>query len=315
MNSREAQGRPAGRLSPAAGWLDVRRLRHLMSQLDPGGEGGGATAGAGQPRRPDVDEECRGALTHVIEAQIIPRLLEASRAASQGGVGRQQTDYNPSAAEILDFALLCVRESEEPAFEYVESLVDEGVLIEDMFLKLIGPAAVELGRRWESDQSNFTHVTLGLMRMHQIAHRLGYLFQEGPKDVGLERRIMLASAPGSHHILGLVMVSEFFRKQGWQVVLEITNTEQELFSAVSSEWFDMVGLSVGLVEQIDTLPDFIRRVRAVSRNPVSPVILGGPAFTLRKVAARDVGADGISTDAREALDLADSLVARFGRAS
>lgn len=315
MNSREAQSQTAGRMLPAAGWMDVRRLLHLMGQIDPDAGAAGPGAQGGSARGPEVDEECKGALSRVIEVQIIPRLLEASRAASQAAGNASPPPYEPSPKEILDFALLCVRESEEPAFEYVDSLADEGVPIEDMFLRLIGPAAVELGRRWERDESSFTHVTLGLMRMHQIAHRLGYLFQEGPKDVGLERRIMLASAPGSHHILGLVMVSEFFRKQGWQVVLEITNSEEELFSAVGSEWFDLIGLSVGLVEQIDTLPDFIRRVRVASRNPVSPVILGGPAFTLRQVTARDLGADGISIDAREAIELADSLVARFGRAS
>lgn len=314
MNPREANSRPVGGTRPAVGWFDVSQLQHLMSQMDSGGEGARALT-EGSTRRTGADEECKDALSRVIEAQIIPRLLEASRSASDGFGVPAAAPYEPSAREILDFALLCVRQAEELAFEYIDSLVSEGVRVEDMFLKLIGPAAVELGRRWERDQSSFTDVTLGLMRMHQIAHRLGYLFQEGPKVLGLERRIMLASAPGSHHLLGLVMVSEFFRKQGWQVVLEITNSEQELFSAVGSEWFDMVGLSVGLVEQIDGLPDFIRRVRAASRNPVSPVILGGPAFTLRKVAARDLGADGISIDAREALDLADSLVAQFGRAS
>jgi methanogenic corrinoid protein MtbC1 len=122
------------------------------------------------------------------------------------------------------------------------------------------------------------------------------------------RRVMLAAAPGTQHILGLVMVSEFFRKEGWQVVVEIANTEKEILQAAANEWFDLIGLSVGLVEQIPTLAGLIARVKKSSHNPDTPVLLGGPAFYSSDVTAESLGASGISLDALHGVKLASALV-------
>jgi methanogenic corrinoid protein MtbC1 len=162
---------------------------------------------------------------------------------------------------------------------------------------------------WEDDRVDFMQVTMGLLKMHQITHRLGYEYQDGPKKAGVVRRIMLASAPGSQHILGLAMVSEFFRKDGWQVVVEVATTERELLHAVGNEWFDLVGLSVGLVEQISTLPGLIGLIQQSSRNPQTKFILGGPAFLKSNASAESLGAHAVSTDAADAIKQATQLVA------
>jgi methylmalonyl-CoA mutase cobalamin-binding subunit len=104
------------------------------------------------------------------------------------------------------------------------------------------------------------------------------------------------------------MVSEFFRKEGWQVVVEIANTEKEIYQAAANEWFDLIGLSVGLVEQVPTLPELIKRLKKSSRNPDTPVLLGGPAFFSSDATAESLGASGISTDALQGLKLASALV-------
>lgn len=56
------------------------------------------------------------------------------------------------------------------------------------------------------------------------------------------------------HILGLVIVSEFFRANGWQVVLDIAPTQLSLVQALKREWLDIIGLSVVLVEQLLNCP-------------------------------------------------------------
>ena len=128
------------------------------------------------------------------------------------------------------------------------------------------------------------------------------------QQAGARRRIMLASAPGSQHLLGLTIVSEFFRKERWQVVVEISATSSELGQALANEWFDVLGLSVGLAEQLEGLPSLIQTLRKQSRNPQVRVLLGGPAFTLPSTRVVDLGADGISVDAAEAVVLAAQLL-------
>lgn len=253
-------------------------------------------------------DECKGSLRSVIESQIIPRLLQAHSALTASNAQAFNTAYAPDTSEVEAFASLCVDAEPEKAFAFVMALQSSGVGNDDLFLKLMAPAARCLGTWWEEDKTDFTVVTLGLLRMQQITHELGYDYHSAPQNAGMVRRVMLAAAPGSQHILGLVMVSEFFRKEGWQVVVEIATTEKEIFQAASNEWFDLIGFSVGLVEQIPTLPGLIGRVKKASRNPDTPVLLGGPAFFQSDVSAESLGASGISLDALHGLKLASSLV-------
>ncbi len=261
----------------------------------------------GQEEDPGYDE-CKGSLRSVIESQIIPRLLQAHAAYAASNAQAFNTTFDPSSAAVESFATLCVQLSPENASTFVLQLQRDGVSNDDIFLKLMAPAARCLGTWWEEDKVDFTVVTLGLLHMQQLTHQLGYDYHQAPKMAGPVRRVMLAAAPGSQHILGLVMVSEFFRKEGWQVVVEIANTEREIFQAAANEWFDLIGLSVGIVEQIPSLTTLIARMRQCSRNPATPVLLGGPAFFSSSVTAESLGADGISLDALHGLQLASSLV-------
>lgn len=258
--------------------------------------------------------QCKKSLLGVIESQIIPRLLESHAITSASNDGDINIAYNPSESEIAHFAELCLASDADQCTQFVEALLAANVGADGIFLKLLAPSARLLGTMWEDDRVDFMQVTMGLLKMHQITHRLGYEYQNGPQKAGAVRRIMLASAPGSQHILGLAMVSEFFRKDGWQVVVEIATTERELLHAVDNEWFDLVGLSVGLVEQIPTLPSLIGRIHQSSCNPATKFILGGPAFLSSKASAESLGAHAVSTDAAEAIKKAAQLVAPIAHA-
>ena len=267
------------------------------------------------PRRESVDSrndsagDCKKSLIGVIESQIIPRLLEAHPLRSARAQKSAHANHVTGEAELKEFADLCLNSSTALAIAHVERLInDQNVARDDIFLGLIAPAARLMGTYWEDDVLDFTQVTLGLMRLQQLTHHLGYEYQDGPQKAGPVRRVMLASAPGSQHILGLAMVSEFFRKDGWQVVVEIAPTQIALCHAAQNEWFDLIGLSVGLVEQLEQLPDLIGRVKQSSRNPNTPVLLGGPAFGSVEADAQRFGANAICVDPREGLKLAAALV-------
>lgn len=190
----------------------------------------------------------------------------------------------------------------------MDRLRSVGLHPENLLLDLIAPAARLLGQSWDEDRLDFTSVTSGLMLMHEIVHAFGYEIHDGPTESGDVRRVMLASAPGSQHLLGLSIVSEFFRNAGWQVVLEISPSGAELARAVSNEWFDLVGLSVALDSQLAELPELVSRLRQASRNPMVPVMLGGPIFVLRELDAEQFGAQAVCMDARESIGVAAALM-------
>jgi methanogenic corrinoid protein MtbC1 len=110
------------------------------------------------------------------------------------------------------------------------------------------------------------------------------------------------------HILGLSIVSELFRSDGWHVVMEMASSEKDLIQTLRREWFDMVGLSVALVEQIPGLPSLVSTIRAEALNPNTQVILGGRAVLLDEDLLTKTGADGMSAHAPEAIMIANQLL-------
>ena len=213
----------------------------------------------------------------------------------------------PTEKEVETFVTLCISQDPLAAQVFVNRMLAEGLNTEHIFLELITPAARYLGTQWESDRMDFTQVTHGLVRLHAIAHEIGFAYQDGPLIKGDVKRVMIASAPGSEHLLGPTIVAEFFRKEGWQVVVEISPSAKELVQAVGNEWFDTVGLSVSIEQQLTDLAMLVAQIKRFSRNPRVAVLLGGPIFTIRDLEATTFGAGGICTNAKEAVSLALSL--------
>ena len=251
--------------------------------------------------------ECQSSILSIIEAQIIPRLLKAERVNGTNLTLVPASRAMPSKEEIDSFVELCVSQDPFVAMIFVNKLLDEGLNTEHIFLELITPAARALGTQWDLDRMDFVDVTHGLVRLHAIAHEIGFAYQDGPVLQGEIKRIMIASAPGSEHLLGPTIVADFFRKAAWQVVIEISSSKKQLVQAVENEWFDTVGLSVSIAPQLTDLADLVDQIKQRSRNPRVVVLLGGPIFTVQNLKASDFGAAGICVDAKEAVSLALAL--------
>jgi methanogenic corrinoid protein MtbC1 len=251
---------------------------------------------------------CKNSLLEVIELQIIPRLVDSHPALGPVKVQKCSAEFDPDALEVAAFAQLCIQAQPKAPTQRIEQWVQQGYAIDDIFLKLIAPVARHLGWLWEQDEADFSQVSLGLIRLQQITHLLGYTYQSGPRCAGVVRRLMMGSAPGSQHLLGLSIVAEFFRKDGWEVVVEIADSQEGLLRAVGSEWFDLVGLSVGLSGQLPQVPDLIAQLKAASKNSTVPIILGGAAFLGSDLQGADLGAQGVSLDAADAVMLGNLLV-------
>lgn len=253
-------------------------------------------------------DDCKQSLMTVIEAQILPRLLGAHPNELDLAPLQGQVLLRPTEQDVVVFSQACLGHAQPPPLQMVQTLLAKGILKEQLFLDLITPAARLLGQQWSDDEIDFVQVSQGLMQMHHVTRDLGYVNTDIPQVAGKTRRILLACTPGTQHILGLAIVADFFRNAGWQVVVEISNHEQELLSAVKAEWFDLIGLSVGLMEQLPTLPALIAKLKNRSHNPQAVVMLGGPALLSQDDNGPLWGADGVSTDAAKAILLANQLV-------
>lgn len=248
------------------------------------------------------------AVLSVVESQIIPRLLNAQKIRTRHLSLVSSSRVLPSQKEIEKFADLCVSQDLKVAQTVVNHFLEKGLSKEDILLELIAPAARYLGSQWDDDCMDFSQVNLGLIRLHAIVNEFRWAYKEGQFVKAKVKRVMIASAPGSVHMLGTTIVADFFRKEGWQVVVSIPSSANELAQAVSQEWFDVVGLSISMVEQLTTLADLIKQFKSSSLNPRVAVLLGGSIFALKESRAIDFGADDICVNAKHAVGVAESLL-------
>ncbi len=245
-------------------------------------------------------------LLELVESEIIPRLMLAHRNPRQRALGHE---IRPEQVEV--FARSLLDRSPESSRDLVNGHLERGVSLEAIFLRLFAPAARYLGELWESDQCNFSQVTLCLWRLQSLLHDLSPGFHAGASSAdmarGAERRILMTTLTGQQHTFGLSMLSEFFRREGW-VVLSIPSPEPgETQAALSRHWFDVLALSASMDGEVGDLTKTITAARKTSQNPRLAVMVGGPLFMRRPELAKTVGADGFSADATEALALATVL--------
>lgn len=253
-------------------------------------------------------------LARTIEAEIIPRLMLAHCASrhppeAPGTKGAPP----PGASEVETLAQLSIAESATASAQFVEELRARGMSLDTIYMELLAPAARRLGELWEADLCNFSEVTLGLWRIQQVMYDLSPVFHHVQDEHMSAPRALLAPAPQSQHTFGLLMVSEFFRRAGWDVWARTSVTQAELIETASREWFDIFGLSLSTDNEVAELTSVILKVRAASRNRALVVMVGGPVIMARPDLVSQLGADGTSEDAASAVVEAQRLVTSRAR--
>ncbi len=257
--------------------------------------------------RDDISEGQMGWLLSTIETEIIPRLLRVHGAeVAVEPAAREPVRPRDGAASALAQLVLANQAGAPAAF--VEGLRTDGVSLEVIYLQVMAPAARHLGDLWDADLCDFTQVTIGLWRLQQLMYELSPAFQNNASPAAGLRQAMLVPVPGSLHTLGLLMVAEFFRRDGWRVWGEPAASEADLVNAVKATHFDMVGFSVGAVAHITSLKRVIDAIRKASLNPAIKVMVGGPVFLVSPKLMAEVGADATAPDAACAVETASKLV-------
>lgn len=244
----------------------------------------------------------------VVESEIIPRLVEAHRDRGDPllrAIAIGQADVEMFARTLLD-------PSRTPSELLLDGHCERGVPLDVIYLDLFAPAARLLGDMWLVDLCSFSAVTLGLWRIRGMIHDLSPSFHASSPGTqansAAERRILLATLPGQQHTMGLTLLSEFFRRDGW-IALCIPSPEPGLTqTTLSGHWFDVFGLSASMDSEIDDLEKTIKAARKTSQNPRLTVLVGGPLFLRRPELCDMIGADGTAADAPSAIALAATLV-------
>lgn len=258
-------------------------------------------------------------LKDIVEQQVVPRLYDAHRS------GVRRNDLHPAASQLtlpVNSALgdevtalgdrLLVNDH-AGACDRIEALRIEGRSLECLYLDLLTPTASYLRRLWSEDVCGFAEITLALLNLQAVLRRFAPAFRAERQMPENGLRTLLASpkrvgADVTAAMFGLMMISEFFRRGGWEAWIEPDLSVAAFDDTVRHQWFDVVELLVSNDGQLDGIASSIRTIRRGSANRSVGVIVCGQVFVDHPEFVRMVGADLTSSEPRTSLIQANRFV-------
>jgi methanogenic corrinoid protein MtbC1 len=249
-------------------------------------------------------------LSRVLEAEILPRLALARIGPAAAAPADACSNVVSTEDDTATLVCLLLGPEDGQARAFLELMQQRGATVASLYLGIIAAAARRLGELWEDDRCDFAQVTISLGRLQQAVRALSPSFQLAATACSAHAdTLLLLPAPGEQHTLGLVILAEFFRREGWHIVGGPVSTGYDAVDLVRETWIDIAGFSIGSVNCIDTLTASIRSVRKASRNRYLGVMVGGPLFLQRPELVARVGADTTAADAPAAVRQARGLLA------
>jgi methanogenic corrinoid protein MtbC1 len=283
--------------------------QNRRQEWDTGASGGGLEwariSGRNSRLQREFPDNSGSLLTKVIEGEIIPRLLLAHR--NLNALPKESAERLLSCEAFA--RLVLVSEVDEIVAD-LESLLNSGVALESVFCELLAPVARKLGKFWQQDVCSFTDVTLALLRLHGVLHRIGRR-QAGNPFRAIGRRAFFAPVPGEHHTFGVSVMEEFFHHAGWETSCDLTPTAAGIVHKAATESLDIIGFCVGCQESLDPLSDLIEKTRDVSRNRDLAIMVGGGLFVDNQDLAARFGNATIVADGVNAVRIAEETMSRL----
>jgi methylmalonyl-CoA mutase cobalamin-binding subunit len=245
-----------------------------------------------------LNPEITAPLSLALKDLVIPKLLQVA--------GSEQSGLPLAEQQSQLLAKTCVSSPSSDIESCVLNMVGQGLGLETVFLQTIPSAAKLFHQWWAQDEIDFVAVTQASYRLQELVYKLSAEFVlSGPQCGGLSNyAALLVNTPQSQHSLGLLILSQYFKRYGWQVVGDTTWREPDMVIAVQSGYIDLLGLSVSDERQLGYLKKLIATLRKKSLNPDLLVMVGGPLLATHDHLAPWLGADFSCLQADDAQVLA-----------
>jgi methanogenic corrinoid protein MtbC1 len=194
-----------------------------------------------------------------------------------------------TAADVDRFVECLARRDRRAAARQALGLLEAGVAAQDLVQGLLGPAQVEVGRRWEANQWSVADEHAATAITDAVLGALEWRI-EVAEDQG---HVVVTCAEGEWHSLPARMAADVLRSHGWQVTFLGASTPADHLHRLLAE--------VGAVAVVIScsVPIFLggalRSVQGAQSAEV-PVLVGGRAFGPDDLRARRLGADGWAPD-------------------
>ena len=233
----------------------------------------------------------------------IDYLLGRDATLPLSGTPHGDTSYSLSAENLKLLNLLLANE-ERKAGKEIRNRLDRGDDVKTIYTGVMQRILYYVGMLWERG-------AIDVFQEHLVAQSMQRLMADLMSTVsfsGAGPVFLGFSVSGELHEIGIRMITDVFRIEGWNAVFLGTNLPfQSIVSAIEQYRPRAVGISVAAAAHLDVCRNIIQSLRAEFPDTCPWFITGGLAFNGNGALWKDTGADYFAEDAVEAGKLAGEL--------
>ncbi len=204
---------------------------------------------------------------------------------------------------IRDVFTDALKQGDEPAARsVVEQLRARGIAPHTIYYEVFAPSMVTIGELWEQNQLTVAEEHLATSITERLIGQLSPSFNQ-PLAPVQRGSVLLGCVAGERHVLGLRMLSDLFRQQGWRVLYlggDVPNSDcVRLAVRVNA---DLIAISAGSERLIPNVRSLIEELRSVLPNV--GIVVGGAVFIRNPDLWLEVGASLYDPDPHRVVALA-----------
>jgi methanogenic corrinoid protein MtbC1 len=245
---------------------------------------------------------------------VIPRLLEVH--GRDGNTHKPLTStasiWHADADSGAKLAGVLISRRATETSQFVDTLLEQGANFHALCKEVFEPAQLQLGRLWDQDLCDDFHLTVGLARLQMEIRRVDAAIPAEHLHKPMHS-VLLSAQSNEPHRAGLIMSSQIFERNGWDVMCNFPDTEQALGQLLQTHWFDVLKLSQSGALRRDnrlmSIRETIDSARAKSLNPSLIVLVDGRTFVERPRTYRAVHANAVCVSAVDSAPVAERLLA------
>lgn len=189
----------------------------------------------------------------------------------------------------------------------MECALDAGLSVRDAYLRVIGPALVEIGRLWHAGDVSIAEEHLCTEAIRTVLAVVSY---RAPVARPRSITAVTAAVAENAHDVGIRIVSDLLELDGFKVIpLGADVPATEVARAAILFEADCVLISAALLCHLTAVRNTVSVVRASTPSTL-PIIVGGGAFSSDPDLAQRLGADAVAVRAEDAAAVVLRLLGR-----
>ncbi|WP_026464863.1 cobalamin-dependent protein [Adhaeribacter aquaticus] len=208
---------------------------------------------------------------------------------------------------LADNYLRCLLEgNRNKACRLILEAVENNVKVQDIYLQVFQMVQYEIGRLWQLNQISVAQEHYCTAATQMIMSQLYTVIFDTERN---GKKLVATCVAGDLHEIGIRMVADFFEMDGWDTYYLGANTPiDSILKTIRDEKADLLLVSATMTYHVRAIADLITAVRADAQLAHIKIMVGGYPFNAAPELWKTVGADACSTNALQALEVANKLI-------